>query len=277
MYFCFVDESGGFEAPGSNVSATPLMTLVGLIIDSTALPAITEELIRAKMRFFPQKCHSPRFLDRIRDEIKGSEIRASLRSPRRKVRRQAMGYLDRILQILAQHHVQLVGRVWVKAAGQALDPDASYAYAIQDITKHFHAFLDSTNDIGLVICDSRMHNQNAQVSHSIFTQKHRVGGDPLPRISEVPIFGVSMNHAGLQLADIVASAMIFPMAARVFCAHQWAGVHTDAHFEAVRARYAVALGALQFRYGGASGQLQGGFVVSDNLRGWSVRRLFRYP
>src|SRR6202521_156769 len=103
MYFCFVNESGGFEAPGSNVSATPLMTLVGLIIDSTALPAITEELIRAKMRFFPQKCHSPRFLDRIRHEIKGSEIRASLRSPRRKVRRQAMGYLDRILQILAQH------------------------------------------------------------------------------------------------------------------------------------------------------------------------------
>ena len=275
MYFCFVDESGGFEAPASNPSATPLMAIVGLIVDSATVPAMTGELIHAKMAYFPQRSTSSKFLDNIRNEIKGADLRSSLRSSSRNIRRHAFGYLDRTLDILDRHNVRIVGRIWVKAAGQALHPDGSYTYAIQDIARHFHVHLTANNETGMVICDSRMHNQDAQVSHSVFTQKHSARGDRLPRIAEAPVFGVSMNHAGLQLADTVASALVFPIASRVYCAHQWAGVHTDPHFDAVRARYRARLRALEFRYQGPSGKCQGGFVVSDNLRHWSSARLFR--
>jgi Protein of unknown function (DUF3800) len=277
MHFCFVDESGGFEAPAANPGATPLMTLVGLIVDGAALPAITTQFIQAKMRFFPGKSTSKLFLDHIRDEVKGADLRFSLRSSSRRDRRHAIGYLDRILQILNTHNVRLVGRVWIKPVGQPLDPDATYTYAIQDIARHFHAFLDANNENGLLLCDSRMHNQNAQVSHSVFTQKHGLRGDPLPRIPEAPVFGVSLNHAGLQLADAVASALIFPIASRVYCSHQWPGIHTDAHFEAVRQRYSAQLRAREFRYQDLAGRTHGGIVVSDRLRSWPSSRLLRYP
>ncbi len=275
MYICFIDESGGFEAPASNPSATPLMVIVGLIVDTGQIPETTDLLLHAKVDFFPQKCRSPRFLDHILSEVKGGDLRASLRSASRNNRRHAIGYLDRIVQILEQQRISLIGRVWIKGIGQPLEPAASYTYAIQDLAKHFQRFLDMRDSTGLVICDSRMHNQDSQVSHSVFTQKHRAAGDPLPRILEVPAFGSSGNHAGLQLADVAASALIFPVAARVYCAHQWPGGHTDIRFEAVRTRYAPRLSALQFRHQDRTGKWRGGVVVSDKLRRLPSARLFQ--
>jgi hypothetical protein len=151
MYFCFVDESGGFEAPDANPTATPLMAIVGLIVDSARLRSVTSELITAKMGFFPQKSPSGRFLDHILAEVKGHELRTSLRSTARNDRRHAKGYLDRVMQILIRHNIRLVGRIWVKGVGQPLDPAGSYTYAIQDITKHFHAFLAANHRAGMVI------------------------------------------------------------------------------------------------------------------------------
>jgi hypothetical protein len=66
------------------------------------------------------------------------------------------------------------------------------------------------NDRGVVIADSRVPGQNVNVAHSVFTQKYRATGDPYPRILEVPVFGHSNNHVGLQLADVVGSALLAP-------------------------------------------------------------------
>lgn len=253
------------------------MAIVGLIVDAAEIPAITTEYLTVKRNYFPQKCHSPLLLDHILAEVKGADVRTSLRSSSRNTRRHRMGYLDRVVGILQAHHVRIVGRVWIKAIGQTLDPRPSYTYAIQDIARHFEQFLDTNNSTGIVLADSRMHNQNSEVSHSIFTQKHSATGDKLPRILEAPAFGSSQNHAMLQLADAVASALIFPMASRAYCAHQWPGVHTDPRFEAIRARFATRLGALQFRYRDANGSWQGGVVVSDRLRQWPSSRLFQTP
>ncbi|TCG00797.1 hypothetical protein BZM27_54615 [Paraburkholderia steynii] len=41
-----------------------------------------------------------------------------------------------------------------------------------------------------------------QVAHSIFTQKYRARGDPFDRLLELPTFGISNNHVGLQLTDV---------------------------------------------------------------------------
>jgi hypothetical protein len=274
MHICFVDESGGFEVPGSNPGATPLMAIIGIILDAAHLQPATMNLLQAKAKFYPQKCHHPKFLDNIKAEVKGADVRASLRSPSRNARRHAKGYLDRIVSILQSYNAAMIGRVWIKAVGTALDPDGSYTYAIQDIAKHFQHFLDANSTEGLIVCDGRMHNQNSQVSHSIFTQKHRAIGDPYSRIVDAPVFGSSANHAALQFADTVASGLVFPMAARVYCAHQWTGLHTDPHFDAVRARYASKLQAMQYRYT-APGGWRGGVVVSDRLRGTPSAKLFQ--
>jgi hypothetical protein len=277
VHLCFIDESGGFEAPASNPSATPLMAIVGLIIDTSEIADATDQLLKAKRLYFPQKCQAPKPLDHILAEVKGGDVRASLRSPRRNTRRHAKGYLYRIVEILEQRQISIVGRVWIKDVGQALDPRGSYTYAIQDIALHFQHFLDVHGSTGLIICDGRMHNQNAEVSHSIFTQKYRAAGDKYPRILEAPAFGSSTNHAGLQIADTVASAMTFPMAARVYCAQQWTGIHTDPHFDDVRSRFAARLGGRQYRYQDRSGRTHGGVVVSDRLRHLSSAKLFQYP
>lgn len=276
MYFSFIDESGGTEAPASNSAATPLMVIAGLIINAAAIPSITTEYLKTKRRYFPQKCHSSRQLDHILVEVKGSDIRASLRSGSRNTRRHRLGYIDKVMDLLVQHQVQIVGRVWIKAIGASLDPRPSYTYAIQDIAHHFEHFLDAKNDVGVIVADSRMHNQNSEVSHSIFTQKHAQVGDKLPHILEAPAFGSSQNHAMLQLADTVASALLFPIAARVYCSHQWTGVHTNPRFEELRTRYSSRLSALQYRYQSGNGW-QGGVVVSDRLRQFPSSRLFQFP
>jgi hypothetical protein len=277
VHICYIDESGGFEVPGSNASATPLMAITGLIVDAAEVRQLTYELLQAKRRFYPQKCMSSLLLDHILAEVKGGDLRGSLRSASRNVRRHAKGYLDRVVALLEARGVSIIGRVWIKGVGVALDPASSYTYAIQDLARHFQQFLEHNDSEGMVICDSRMHNQNSQVSHSIFTQKHRAQGDSLPRLADTPVFGSSTNHAGLQLADIVASALIFPMAARVYCAHQWAGGHTAPVFDEVRTRYAARVAALQYQYLDPAGTEHGGVVVSDKLRHLPSSELFTLP
>ena len=50
------------------------------------------------------------------------------------------------------------------------------------------------------------------VSHSIFTQKFSPAARNYQRLVELPTFGHSENHAGLQICDIVCSALLFPIA-----------------------------------------------------------------
>lgn len=265
MFFCYVDESGGFEAPSQAPAATPLMALVGLVVDQGRVAQITSDFLREKRRYFPGPS-TGHYLSQILNELKGSDLRRALRSPTRNPRRQTIGFLGHVLGLLEQHHVRIVGRVWVKEPTKGLDPAGSYTYAIQDIAAHFNNFLDRRRgNKGLIICDGRMWNQNEAVSHSVFTMKMRQRGDAFPNMAESPIFGNSTNHAGLQLADITASALVFPVAAGVYCAaHYASSVHCDPHYDVIRTQFARRISALEYRYQ-SRGRTAGGIVVSDKL------------
>jgi len=43
LKLCYIDESGGFEAEGSTPDATPLMVLLGLIVDHEQLRVLTHD------------------------------------------------------------------------------------------------------------------------------------------------------------------------------------------------------------------------------------------
>ena len=83
-------------------------------------------------------------------------------------------------------------------------------------------------------------------------------------VDDAGTFGHSENHAGLQIADIVASGLITPMAGAAYCAGHMTGVHVHGRYVEVKSRYARRLGAMQHRYA-EGGKWHGGFTVSDPL------------
>ena len=263
MYICYVDESGGFEELDSSADATPLMVVAGLIVPTKALASLTADFLAMNRRFYPDQVSQ--HLDYVLKEIKGASLRARVRSDSRRRRRHATQVLDRVLDLIGRHEIRLLGRVWVKEPGIPLEPRPTYTFSIQDIARHFHRFLEAHDSEGLILCDSRQHRQDIQVAHSLFTQKHKALGDELPRLIEPVVFGKSDNHVGLQMADIVASALLFPIAARVYCDPSPNGVHTDPRYDDLRQRYSARLQTCRYLYQDSEGKIRGGVTVSDRL------------
>ena len=175
MYICYVDESGGFEAPSQTPGATPLMTFAALIIRTEALSALTADFLGLKRRFYPG-LRTVRNLDLVLSEVKGSELRKRVRSQSREKRRHSIGVLNSAVDLIERYDLRLLGRVWIKDPNQALDPRASYTFAIQDIARHFNHFLGSKTDSGLMVCDGRAHSQDTQVSQAAQVGARRLLG-----------------------------------------------------------------------------------------------------
>ncbi len=270
MLICYVDEAGCTGVlPDPSSSIQPLFVVCGLVVDQARIHDLTKDLLGLKRRFFPRSV-SPGTpaLGWILVEIKGAEIRKQLAAGSKRQRRYAIGLLDNVLDLLEKHECRLIGRVWVKGIAAPFDGRAVYTWSIQYVHQWFNAWLEGKKDQGLVICDSRNKQLNTVVSHSIFTEKFRVAGDKHPRILEMPTFGHSENHAGLQLADLVCSALLFPMAVNAYCAGVVASVHVRPEYVVLRDRYAARLEALQHRVHDTSRvppRLVGGVMVNDQL------------
>lgn len=255
-------------------TATPAMVLLGLIVSSAAVPELTRDFLTLKRTHFPGRFESGLALDHILGEIKGSEILQMTRSRSRNQRRKADRFRSDLLDIVEAHKCRVVGRVWIKQAGRGLNPTASYGYAVQDIVRHFCHFLTSSGDMGVLIADGREHHTNLGVSHSIFTQKWRTGGDPYTPLGEVPLFAASENHAGLQIADLLASTLAFPMAAAAYCPRRPGNPHSSGLYANVQANFGTRLRELQYRYRDEIGRWRGGLVVSDPVTKGPGSRLF---
>ncbi|WP_423919021.1 hypothetical protein [Candidatus Poriferisodalis sp.] len=156
MCVCYVDESGGFEAPNSG-PRTPLMIFAGLIVAASAIRPLTAEFLALKRTFYPGEVLQ--HLDYVLAEVKGSELRRAVRSGSHRERRHAFGVLDGAMRLIEHHDIRIVGRVWVKEPAKALEPDSTYTYAVQDIARHFDHYLGHQNTSGLVICDGRDHRR----------------------------------------------------------------------------------------------------------------------
>lgn len=176
--------------------------------------------------------------------------------------------------MLDEHGVKLLCRVWIKMPGSPINGRAIYTSSIQWMYSSFENYLSSEASMGFCIADSRDHLKNVSVAHSIFTQKFRASSTTYSRTLELPTFGHSENHAGLQLCDIVCSALLYPIAAEVYCTGYVSNVHVQPGAAALRQRFGRCLKNMQFRYREPLGKWNGGIVVSDPLGQRNASLLF---
>lgn len=208
MQLCYVDESGKAETlTHDDQSQQPVFVIGGITLPEDRLTPLTHGWIEHKARFMPGMMQRGQkgWLDGILNDPKGSHLRRGFR--RRgtdRQRKHAIGFVDGTLRLLERHDARILGRIWVKK----LDIDnvemRIHSSSLQFICAAFHAGLDD-DERGMVIVDSQTHRHNHVLAHSMFTQ--RFGRNPPhDRLVDMPVFGHSDNHAGLQIADVLCSA-----------------------------------------------------------------------
>lgn len=267
MMVFYVDEAGCLGTLPTAISPIqPVFAIAGIVLRRECLQAFTLDWLNLKERFFPNlRPLAPDFLDWIMVEIKGSELRKSIRQGPRDPRRHALGFMDKFLHLLEGHNAKLLGRIYVKPIGPIFNGRSVYTSAIQAIAVDFQQYLAASGRQGLMVLDSRYKAANTNVSHSVFTQKFQAAGDAYNRLMEMPMFGHSDNHAGIQAADMLCSAFLFPMAAYVYCQGHVTNLHVHLQYCRIRDLFGERLKRLQFRYQDANNYWRGGITVSDAI------------
>ena len=279
LQVCFIDEAGDLGALGNppQPNDQPVLVIGGLFVDVANLASLTDNFLTLKFQYFPGLPYpSAKHLDRILPEIKGADIRSNATRGTARQRTHAIGFLDRFLGLLRHHDVRMVARIWVKGIGARFDATPVYTSSIQGICGYFEHYLTQTDSAGLCIADSRNKFKNVNVSHSIFTQKFRPAARRYQTLVELPTFGHSENHAGLQICDIVCSALLYPIACFAYCTGHVNNVHVQPRAADLRNRYGQQLKALQYRYDNPmTGHFEGGFVVADAIGRQTGSSMFR--
>ncbi|MDR1242172.1 MAG: DUF3800 domain-containing protein [Deltaproteobacteria bacterium] len=222
--------------------------------------------MKIKTRFFPGYFNATApFLDSILIEIKGNELRKSLRDDNTRRWQQTIGFIDACLNLLKSNGAMLIGRALIKNPGDKNDDAVVYGGSIMHICQHFNHFLEQQQEFGMVIADSRKSAQNKRTTHTIFTQRHQIRGNSYPKIADMPVYGHSNNFAMLQLTDIVCSGVIFPILINSFGEHliDSNNVHVSPKYIDVHSRYKEIIKNMQFRYKNENGLWVGGMLVAD--------------
>lgn len=251
MYLCYVDESGDSQAIlNSTHKEQPLLVISGLLVKASNVPKLTVDFTSLKRRYYPKLFSSVTYnLNVLLHEVKGSDLRTEIRNNllNSKITNHHFRFLDDVLALIKKHDAKIVSRIWIKQFNYPINDQSVYSITIQNICARFQEYLASNNSNGgMLIADFRDPKRNSYVSHSVFTQKHKMKGDAYPLIQEIPTFGISNNHACLQIVDLLCSVLLAPMAARTFLTGTVNNVHTHKNYDAITLRYKKRLKALQF-------------------------------
>ncbi|NQX25869.1 DUF3800 domain-containing protein [Microbacteriaceae bacterium VKM Ac-2854] len=263
MLLCYVDESGD-EQPLRTRTDPPVLVIGGLIVQHEQAKSLIWKFLQIKKKYNNSlSLDDAKLSDVVSLEMKGSDLRRDVRSSSRRPRRRAFGILDDVMALLEQHNVSLIGEVHVK--GQRPLRRWVYSDAIAWMTEQFESALRAADAPGQMILDARTKAKNVPSVHRITTKRFKSGGDPFPRLVESPLFGHSDAHVVLQIADIVVSGLLFPMACAGFCSSLIDNVHINPDFSQVRTRYGARLRLLEHRYTTAGGGRAGGVRVTDHM------------
>lgn len=215
MLTCFVDESG---CPGSlpavSSSVQPLLVIAGIALDPSAVASLTRQYVRLVQRHHYGQSRPADFCaDLQREILKGADMRRAMRKDGAATGSPEVRLLDKVLALLHAHGARLFGCVLVKAPGQPLDGAAAYSHGLVAVVRDFYAHLEERGTCGHVIADFREAQLNGRASRELMAAKWAEGADRLPLLPLAPAFGNSEMHAPLQLADLVCSALLWPIAA----------------------------------------------------------------
>lgn len=277
MQLCYVDESGTAETlVKTDSQQQPVIVVAGVSLPEQDLTAITHEWIELKTRFYPSVSkHGHGWLDAILHDLKGAKIRKGFRpqaSSRQK--KQAIGLIDGVLKLLERHEGRIIGRVWVKQLDATNKDMSIHGASLQFICSAFNDGLPR-GERGMVVVDSQTYQHNHRLAHSVFTQ--RFGREPKHSgLVDMPVFGHSDNHAGLQLADFICSAVLAPVACAVYAGsyESW-NTHCDSCYLDIRERFGQRLRTLTFRCKHPQwGKPCSSVIVSDPIRKRGARLMW---
>jgi hypothetical protein len=268
MHIAYIDETGdlGTVANPPHHNDQPVFALTLLVVNQTRLTTLVPDFIQLKRNFFPGLCPpASHFLASVLPEIKGADLRRDLARGNRNKIRHAIKFLDKVLELCIQNDSRLISKVFVKPIGQINQSTAVYTSACQSLFRTFDHYLTTADDFGFCIADFRTTALNVQVSHSIFTQMFSTKQAQYPRIVELPTFGHSDNHVGVQICDLLSSALIVPMAIHTYCTGHIANVHVQPAYSRIRGRFTARIQQMLYRYQDTQGAWRGGITVSDGI------------
>jgi hypothetical protein len=250
MQLCYVDESGkAATLTRARSEDQPVVVIAGISMPEAHLTKLTHEWIELKRTYLPDIVHHrsrPGWLDGILTEVKGTTLRRGFRSTATgRQRKQAIGLLDGMLRLLELHDCRILGRIWVKQLDVPIDGMAIHFSSLQFICGAFHAGLGD-EERGMLVVDSQTYQHNHRLAHSVFTQ--RFASTPsYRRLLDLPVFAHSDNHAGLQVADLLCSGVLAPIACAVYGDQHTAwNRHCDVGFLEIRERYGGRLERLTY-------------------------------
>jgi hypothetical protein len=268
MHFCFMDESGDSSTLTAFDDAKQAALIVaGLFVDARLLPALTADFIALKKQFFPEMFKAPtkNAFDALLVEIKGSDhITAVVRKKGANSRGglRALLFLDGVLDLCIRHQTKLVGRAWVKELNVPMHDKSVYTITAQTIAERFQEYLHTANSDGMIVADHRDPKRNSYVAHSVFTQMHKKSGSKYPRLQETVVFGISDNHAGLQITDLLTSAALLPLVSTSYLMGRFRNAHTHPSMHIVAKRVTRKIKNLEFNYQHPKGYCRG-LTVAD--------------
>lgn len=275
MYLCYIDEAGnGQTLAPVRPDAPPVLVVGGFTLHDSMIKDLTWEFLQIKKTYRPHLRHADHLSDVIRTEIKGSDVRKDIRAGNRDSRRGAILLLDSVLSLLEARGARLLARVWVKEEGRAFDETGVYSASVGSLTETFQAQLADAHARGVMVLDSRTKSKNAPNVHCVTTRKYRTGGDGLKGVIESPVFGHSDTHTLLQVADLLVSSLLFPIACHAYTGDLAWNVHCDGGYEPLREQFGERLRKLQFRYQDTLRKWRGGIVVSDRRTRQSSSSMF---
>lgn len=91
------------------------------------------------------------------------------------------------------------------------------------------------------------------------------------------MFGHSDSHVALQVADILASAVLFPAACSAYCQALTWNQHIHPGYDQIRAQFGPRLKALQYRYFDPSLQVWRGGIYPTGPTGGLAPTLLAPP
>jgi len=206
---CYVDEAGcPGRLPSRTAEIQPFLIVAAVCLRNADDTTFTRQFNALKQRLLQSLQPSvPRTVGLL-DEVKGCQLRSRMRL-------QPQGssaefeFLNELLRLLKSFEARIFAQVAAKPPGDKFDGRAVYAQAMSGIVRDFHRLLELEVAQGQVVADFREPKLNAAMSAPICEAKYQ-SADELPRLSGAPTFGHSQSHAGLQVADIIASALVYP-------------------------------------------------------------------